>query len=376
MHNSISPTTIGRVHSNHAVKFQKAFELRAVDLFAGAGGLSLGARLAGVKVTHAIENNIWAAKTYRHNHRGTKVIEEDIRSLPAPGPLGPRSILFGGPPCQGFSTSNQRTRHSLNPNNWLFEEFFRMTQAAKPEWLLLENVHGLRQTEGGAFESLIRERFQSVGYGCSLWSLCASNFGVPQKRHRLFFVGRRDGFAPAPPPASGLPPVTVRDAIYDLPELKNGADQDRLAYSESATSAYAKLLRSTLKSCTGHLVTANNSLVVERYKHILPGHNWTSIPQSLMQNYSNLVNSRSRHTGIYRRLSWEAPSTVIANYRKNMIIHPEQDRGLSVREAARIQSFPDNYDFLGSIGFRQQQVSNAVPPLLAKAVFATILSHC
>jgi DNA (cytosine-5)-methyltransferase 1 len=123
------------------------------------------------------------------------------------------------------------------------------------------------------------------------------------------------------------------------------------------------------------LVTVNNTLVQKRYQHIPPGGNWTNIPARLMKNYTNLVDDRSRHTGIYRRLCWDEPSVVIANYRKNMLIHPDQDRGLSVREAARIQSFPDSYRFAGSIGFRQQQVSNAVPPLLAKAVFSQIVAH-
>src|SRR5207302_5589235 len=126
---------------------------------------------------------------------------------------------------------------------------------------------------------------------------------------------------------------------------------------------YAKSLRKKLRKCTGNLVTANNDLVLSRYKHIPPGGNWCDIPRALMRNYTNLVDHRSRHTGIYRRLAWETPSIVIANYRKNMLIHPEQNRGLSVREAARIQSFPDNFQFAGTIGLQQQQVSNAVPPL-------------
>jgi len=350
----------------------------AIDLFAGAGGLSLGAQLAGVEVTHAIENNGAAADTYRRNHAATKVVAEDICGIDAPTKKrGSHSILFGGPPCQGFSTSNQRTRSAANPKNWLFQEFFRFAGAIKPEWIVLENVKGLRDTAQGQFEALILGEFQKLGYCAEVWTLSAADYGVPQSRYRLFFIGRRKGAIPPPPPTSRQPVVTVRDAIADLPELNVGADIDTLAYTSrpSRASMYARTMRGMAKSCTGHLVTKNNKLVQKRYPHIPPDGNWQDIPKRLMKNYTNLVDSRSRHTGIYRRLVWDKPSVVIANYRKNMLVHPEQNRGLSVREACRLQSFPDSYRFSGSIGLQQQQVSNAVPPLLAKAVFSQIIAY-
>lgn len=347
----------------------------AVDLFAGAGGLSLGAQLAGVKITHAIENNHAAASTYRTNHVHTKVIEEDVcRIEPPTKKRGSNSILFGGPPCQGFSTSNQRTRTVSNPKNWLFGEFFRFAKAMKPDWIVLENVKGLRETAQGQFESLILGEFESLGYASAVWTLCAADYGVPQKRYRLFFIGRRRGGIPKPPSATVESAITVRNAIADLPELAVGAEMDTLGYRPIRPSNYAQAMREGAKSCTGHLVTTNNKLVQKRYQHIPPGGNWQDIPSRLMKNYT-IVDDRSRHTGIYRRLVWDEPSVVIANYRKNMLIHPEQNRGLSVREAARLQSFPDSYSFSGSIGFRQQQVSNAVPPLLAKAVFSQLIKH-
>ena len=344
-------------------------------MFAGAGGLSLGAQLAGVTVTHAIEENYEAAKSYLNNHPQTKVLNQDIRSLePIAFNSHEKSILFGGPPCQGFSTSNQRTRNTTNPKNWLFGEFFRFAKVSTPEWIVLENVKGLRETAQGQFEALILAEMQSLGYCTAIWQLCATDFGVPQKRHRVFIIGRRNGVVPEQPMASCTRFVTVRQAISDLPELEVGAQIDALEYRTNRISSYARLMRQKLKSCTGHLVTSNNKLVQERYKHIPQGGNWRDIPRRLMKNYTNLVDSRSRHTGIYRRLEWDQPSVVIANYRKNMLVHPQQNRGLSLREAARLQSFPDNYSFAGSIGQCQQQISNAVPPLLAKAVFSKIIA--
>jgi DNA (cytosine-5)-methyltransferase 1 len=131
-------------------------------------------------------------------------------------------------------------------------------------------------------------------------------------------------------------------------------------------------MRNGRRLVSGNLVTRNSAFVIDRYPHVPQGGNWEDIPEHLMQNYSDRTKC---HTGIYHRLHPDQPSVVIGNFRKNMLIHPTQHRGLSVREAARIQSFPDSYRFTGSIGFQQQQVANAVPPLLATAVFKTLLSH-
>lgn len=351
-------------------------EITGLELFAGAGGLSLGAKLAGITVTHAVENDKAAAATYRLNHPETKLIEEDVCKLsPFTKRRGSTQILFGGPPCQGFSTSNQRTRTIENSKNWLFNEFFRFARASKPDWIILENVKGLRETADGRFEALILAEFDALNYSSDVWSLSALDYGVPQKRHRLFFIGRRKGDLPKPPPTNGGSIITVRQAINDLPILTVGANRDELGYRPLKPSHYAQAMRQGIKFCTGHLVTDNNDLVKKRYPHVPPGGNWQNIPKRLMKNYSNLIDDRSRHSGIYRRLLWDEPSVVIANFRKNMLIHPEQNRGLSVREACRLQSFPDSYRFCGSIGFQQQQVSNAVPPLLAKAVFEQIVAY-
>lgn len=346
----------------------------AVDLFAGAGGMSLGARWAGIDVQLAVEIDPHATRTYKTNHPGTRVLTKDIRSVKQIriGKSFDIRILFGGPPCQGFSTSNQRTRNSENEQNWLYREFLRLVKQWKPQWVVFENVNGIKETESGLFLEMVQTELRSYGYTIASWVLNAADFGIPQRRCRIFVVGSSEGYE-IPKPRRLLCPsryITLKKAISDLPYLSNGAAEDCLPYRTSARSAYAQLMRGHLSDCTNHLVSRNAPHIIQRYTHVPQGGNWEDIPPSLMENYRD----RTRcHTGIYRRLSLEEPSVVIGNFRKNMLIHPEQDRGLSVREAARLQSFPDWYVFQGSIGFQQQQVGNSVPPLLAQAVFEAIL---
>lgn len=345
-----------------------------VDLFAGAGGMSLGAQMAGIDVVLAIENDSHAAATYAHNHPNTSLIVDDIRNIKSIDFFAENKtkILFGGPPCQGFSTSNQKTRSKHNTSNWLFQEFVRITDLWKPDLVVLENVKGIVETERGLFLENIIKEFTCLGYTCSYSILNALDYGVPQVRTRFFLIGSRLGKLIAMPKKKSLNPITVKDAISDLPSLLNGANENILQYSCEAKSLYAKQLRDGQILCSGNLVSKNNLKVIERYKHIPQGGNWENIPKELMDNYSD--HSRC-HTGIYKRLCSEKPSVVLGNYRKNMLVHPWENRGLSVREAARLQSFPDWYEFKGTIGFQQQQVGNAVPPLLSMEVFKLIVKN-
>lgn len=346
-------------------------QMSGIDLFAGAGGMSLGAELSGIKVKYAVEIDTYAAETYRTNHPNTKIINRDIKRINYKdlSDVEGDVVLFGGPPCQGFSTSNQRTRNRNNKKNWLFQEFVRLAGELNPKWIVFENVKGIMETEHGFFESRIREEFEKIGYTCTVIKPCAAEYGVPQKRTRFFLFGSKDGRIPKMH-SNESKTVTVKDALEDLPSLLNGSSEDVLPYLKEARSEYARMLRAGLFECSGHLVSTNAPFVLERYKHIPQGGNWTDIPDELMKNYTD----KSRcHTGIYKRLKEDEPAMTVGNYRKSMIIHPWEDRGLSVREAARLQSFPDSYKFCGSIGFQQQQVGNAVPPLLAKAAFDAIL---
>jgi DNA (cytosine-5)-methyltransferase 1 len=344
-----------------------------IDLFSGAGGMSLGALASGLEVALAVESDPHASATYIKNHPCVKVLTQDIatiKDLSISVPSGKQTVVFGGPPCQGFSTSNQRTRSKDNPTNWLFSHYLRIVRSIRPDWVVFENVKGLAETSGGFFLKRVTSSLKRYGYTVSQWTLNAADFNVPQRRWRLFIVASLHGHVVMQPNPITTSYVTVHDAIADLPVLRNGSQfEDARPYRTAAHSAYSSAMRGQLKSCKNHLVTASNAKILSRYHHIPAGGNWEDIPARLMKNYAD----RERcHTGIYKRLRSNEPSIVIGNFRKNMLIHPTQTRGLSVREAARLQSFPDDFEFTGSIGFQQQQVGNAVPPLLAKAVFDSI----
>lgn len=334
--------------------------------------MSLGAELAGIEVACAVEKDIYAAETYQINHINTKVEKEDICKIDKlPNDVSSHfDILFGGAPCQGFSTSNRRTNNRKNPQNWLYKEFIRILSLYNPNWFVFENVTGLLELESGCFFQGILLEFEQLGYTCSYEVLNAVDFGVPQRRSRLFIVGSSEGKKIKLKPTKICPMVSVKEAIEDLPLLDNGASVDVQPYSHQPMSEYAKIMRGNMIECTGNLVSKNSKTVLERYQYIKQGQNWSAIPKELMNNYKD---SSQCHTGIYYRLMEEQPSVVIGNYRKSMLIHPKYHRGLSVREAARLQSFPDKYIFKGSIGYQQQQVGNAVPPLLAKYVFEQIV---
>jgi len=199
--------------------------------------------------------------------------------------------------------------------------------------------------------------------------LNALDFGVPQKRERIFIVASLHGIAFDFPTSLNNKPVTVKEAISDLPILSNGALEYKLNYTTKSSCEYQKFMRGKKKKVANNYVTRNSELVIKRYKYIPQGGNWKNIPIELMSNYKD---PNRCHHGIYRRLSEDKPSSVIGNYRKNMLIHPTQDRGLSVREAARLQSFPDWFEFTGPLISQQQLVGNAVPPLLSKAIFKKI----
>lgn len=345
-----------------------------VDIFCGAGGLSLGAEQAGIVIKLAVEKDISAASTFSANHASANVLCQDIAEIdPLKHVEKNPFIVFGGPPCQGFSYSNTKTRNLQNGNNSLFEEFLRFVKILQPDWFLFENVEGITTFNGGDTVKSIKAYFTSVGYRTTERVLYASDYGVPQHRNRFIMVGNKLGIDFEFPEKLDKQ-VTVREAISDLPELENGASSLDLPYKQSFSelSPYATRMRQCSSSARQNFVSRNKDYVIERYRYVKQGQNWSAIPKELMANYKNLNNC---HSGVYKRLNANTPSVVISNYRKNMLIHPTQDRGLSVREAARLQSFPDDFIFRGTLMDIQQQIGNAVPPILAEAIFKKILTY-
>ncbi len=262
-----------------------------------------------------------------------------------------------------------------NEKNYLFLEFVRFVQEIRPAWFVLENVWGLTNIDDGKTQKMIEDYFRAIeGYdNISSSILWASDYGVPQNRNRFFMVGNRLGIG-FKFPKKHEAKITVEEAIGDLPSLQNGEMIDEAPYTLTLEEAspYAQLMRKGSDMARQNYVSRNNDLVIERYKFIDQGQNWRAIPDHLMQNYAD---KRRCHSGIYKRLRADQPSVVISNYRKSMLIHPYEDRGISVREAARLQSFPDTFIFDGPLMHIQQQIGNAVPPLLSKAVFQEILKQ-
>jgi DNA (cytosine-5)-methyltransferase 1 len=356
----------------------------AIDLFAGAGGLSLGFENSGYSIAFAVDIDKSSMETYSRNRINfNNIVLADVSKIDFSKLLfkfgikkNQIEIVLAGIPCQGFSISNRKTRNFQNPKNKLFWNFINIIKVISPKWFLLENVAGIVDFESGIVVNTLIRELTKVGYSCSSAILNSADFGVPQLRRRFFLVGNRLGLNyHFPVPLHGVfgkPFLSVEDAISDLPVLQNGNSIDCLKYKKcSALSSYQVEMRKNWKKnwVANNLVTKNNDLVIERYKHILPGNNWTNIPEHLMGNYQCRDNC---HSGIYKRLELKKPSIVIGNFRKCMLVHPVEDRGLSVREAARIQSFPDNFIFYGCLGNQQQQVADAIPPILAKSIAQSI----
>jgi A/G-specific adenine glycosylase len=230
-----------------------------IDLFAGAGGLSLGFEQAGFNIRYAIENDKHAAETYKRNREHNKDLIVDTRNISDIKPKeilkklglkkGELDIVIGGPPCQGFSTSNMRTRNLANPQNQLVFKFIEFVNALKPEWFLMENVAGLASLDDGTFRDLLTKEFKNIGYSAESMVLNAVNFGVPQSRNRVFFIGNRLGINMDFISQLGMrkirTPITVYETICDLPHLVNGNKRNEMEYRKRATrlSPYQKKMR-------------------------------------------------------------------------------------------------------------------------------------
>lgn len=360
-------------------------ERTVIDLFCGAGGLSAGFRQSGFHVRAGNDFFEAAGETFASTHREATFLSGPIQNLTAQDFLkvaglraGRLDVLVGGPPCQGFSVYNhQRGLHDERSS--LYREYLRIVDGLKPRWVVLENVTGMTSAGGGAAVEAIKDGLEALGYIVKAKILRAEEYGVPQERRRLVFIGNRIGKPiefPAQTHGPGLLPfVNIEEAIGDLPRLSNGETNGRQAYNFEPRSAFQLAMRMGSNGVENHAAAKLSKVNLDRLKHIPQGGSWRDIPINLLPEGMKRA-KRSDHTKRYGRLSWEGlASTILTKCDPHWgaYFHPDQDRTLTVREAARLQSFPDWFIFQGSRTEQYTQVGNAVPPLLGEAIAKAIL---
>lgn len=345
---------------------------KVIDLFAGVGGLSLGFEKCGFDVILANEYDPSIAAAYEMNHKGTKMIVGDITALDLEKTFGSYEgkvdVVIGGPPCQGFSQKGQRkTIH--DERNFLFKYYVRVVGLVKPRYFVMENVPNLLTAEGGYFRKEIEELFNSMGYQLKMGVLNASDYGVPQNRRRAVIIGKRNGDAPALPKPHNAT-VTIWDAISDLAYLNSGEGSGEQEYRFEPQSEYQKKLRNGSNVLYNHVATKHSKLALERLAMIPPNAGREVLPKEHL--------TKSIYSGTWTRMRKDEISVTITTRfdtpSSGKFTHPFLNRAITVREAARIQSFPDSFKFTGNKGSQMKQVGNAVPPLLAEAIASVILN--
>ena len=341
-----------------------------VELFCGCGGTSLGFEMAGFDIAVGCDIHSPSIDTFKSNHKNVSTILGDVRKVTPKmisGLLGDRQIdvLIGGVPCQGFSLNN-RKRHENDERNLLYKEFLRFVKALKPKAILVENVSGMKST--GDFVETIEKDLRAAGnMKVKSKLLFAPDYGVPQSRTRLVFVGVRGEkefdfteITKTHGPDTENPYVTVKEAIGDLPSLQS--NETATKYKKEPFCEYQKLMRNNIKNnnLTNHKSPNHPKDVIDKIKNTKPG---TPIYPKFKQRI---------------RLAWDiqSPTQVSGGIRPQFQFgHPADDRGLTIRERCRIQSFPDDFVVSGGIVQGRVQTGNAVPPLLAKAIALAIKKY-
>jgi DNA (cytosine-5)-methyltransferase 1 len=369
----------------------------AVSLFSGCGGFCEGIELAGFTVKAAVEIDRFAAETYRYNFGHSSLLESDIRGFLGSNlrthrhqfDLGHIDLVFGGPPCQGYSQIG--TRDLADERNGLYNEFARVVEELRPRIFLMENVPNLLLLNKGHFRDLILRKFRSIGYSNTTFlKVSAADFGVPQIRQRVFFFGTRDE-QPFPYDLQDFSErvlarmtqkqhFTVWDAIGDLPAevVKSGetipyprsgqyTNFQKMMRLDSDYPPYKRAVKRHRGIGTHRAVLHNHHTkeIQERRKHLIsflkPGEKADSLPKEIWNG---------RRPEKWRRLHPDLPSyTILAQMHRDLSewVHPKLERWITVREAARLQSFHDGFVFVGSEWQQLKQIGNAVPPLLAFA---------
>lgn len=386
--------------------------MNVIDLFSGVGGFSTGLIQAGFNVVLANEIDSQIAKSFKRNHQDTLMINCDISKLidnydeiisenvaiqnfdknKITKSLSNISLIVGGPPCQGFSMAGGRIRKSNefidDPRNYLFKQYFKILQKFEPEFFIFENVAGILSMNNGGIineiESIFsnKKNFKRGGYFLQKKIFSVDDFGIPQKRKRLILIGSKKPFNieekikqtqfDFSPEEKKLftSRTNIFDAIADLNFKNENQYIDGQKYQNKTLSYYQKHLRGKSKAIYNHNLPTHSDVVIDRIKRIKSGQNWTNLKEK--------DSIKSVHSGAYGRLSWEDVSpTVTTRFdtpSAGRFIHPELNRTITAREAARIQSFPDEFIFEGNKTSICKQIGNAVPPLLAEFLGKLILN--
>lgn len=381
-----------------------AFSPRVLDLFCGAGGMSLGFRNAGCKIIGGIEFESWPAETHRLNFPECEFDfgAKDIREIePSEVVLksgiklkkGDVDILIGGPPCQGFSiVGRSKLRHlgqerERDIKNRLYRQYIKFLKYFKPMFFVIENVDGMKTFKKQQFLPAVIKELEGAGYMVDRKILLATDYGVPQTRHRLFIIGRRKDLAHLEikfPEPTASAPITVHEAISDLRRLepqvlKSNSTKGTLGNSgakhidrpvtyklKEPQNEYQRLMRQgNGKKVSNHICRGHNKKDLEIFGKLRQGGKYIDLPKKDRRYRDDIFKDK------YRKLKASEPSwTLTAHMQRDCLayIHPRQRRSISTREAARLQSFPDRFVFAGPLTKVFRQIGNAVPPLLAEAV--------
>ncbi len=339
-----------------------------LDLFCGAGGFSYGMhRNTHFRTVVALDFNEKAANTFKQNMPDTEVIVGDITDsvIKEKAVKAARerkvNMIIGGPPCQGFSMKGKKLGLD-DPRNYLFKEYLHLVQELQPEVFVIENVKSILNTAGGWFKDAILKYINELGYKVKYGVLNAKKFGVPQARERAIFICSKSKDIALPIGNDNV--VTVREAISDLAYLNSGEGDFEQEYITEAQSEYQKLMRSSSNKLYNHKASAHSVLALKKLAMIPPEKGKECLPEELW--------GKQKFNTTWGRLVWgEVSPTIDTRFdtpSNGTNSHPELNRAITPREAARIQSFDDNFIFYGSKFYIRSQIGNAVPPLLAEAI--------
>ena len=345
--------------------------LTAIDLFSGVGGLSLGFEHVGFKIVIANEYDKDIAAAYVANHHGVDMIVGDITTIDLDkvfGNLrGKIDVIVGGPPCQGFSQKGKRMT-ILDERNFLFKYFCRVVDLVKPRYFVMENVPNLLTAEHGYFREEFTKIFVDMSYNLSMGVLNAADYGVPQNRRRAVIIGKLEGEAPSLP-VPNKEKVTIWDAISDLAFLNSGEGAEKQEYRIDAQSSYQKKMRNGSRFLYNHVATKHSAVALKRLQLIPENFGKEVLPKNQL--------TKSIYSGTWTRMRRDESAVTITTRfdtpASGKFTHPFLNRAITVREAARIQSFPDTFIFQGPKISQMKQVGNAVPPLLAEQIAKVIV---